>query len=101
MTTQSHRTPFQPLTCIRQTGTRRAPDGTITYSFVAQVSQDLPAVTITLRVTPSAVLSTQAVFDERASVKVPDEDDHRKEGSQLALPTTGHLWQPATEREGP
>ena len=88
MTTQSHRTPFQPLTCIRQTGTRRTPDGTTIYSFVAQVSRDLPLVSITLRVTPSAALSIAAVFDEQARPEIPQEDDHRMKGVQLSLPST-------------
>jgi hypothetical protein len=76
---------FQPLTCIRQTGTRRMSDGSITYSFVAQVSRDLPAVAITLRVTPSAGLMAEAVFDERVHIEEMGEDNHRKEGL-VALP---------------
>lgn len=71
---------FQPLTCIRQTGTMRMSDGSITYTFVAQVSRDLPAVAITLRVTPSAALMAGAVFDERVRIEEVGEDDHRMEG---------------------
>jgi hypothetical protein len=85
MAAELQQTRFQPLTCIRQTGTSRTPDGTTIYRFVAQVSQDLPVVTITLQVTPSAALSIEALFDERARVEGPDEGDHRNEGEQLAL----------------
>ncbi len=88
MIAQSQQPRFQPLTCIQQTGTKRTPDGTTTYSFVAHVSRDLPAVTITLQVTPQATLTIGAIFDERARVEIPQEDDHRNEGQQLALPVT-------------
>jgi hypothetical protein len=56
---------FQPLTCIRQTGTRRESNGTICYTFVAEVNRTLPAVVLTLTVTPALVLATEARFDEQ------------------------------------
>jgi hypothetical protein len=34
---------YQKLTCIRQTGTKRLFDGTVIYTFVAQVSKKMLA----------------------------------------------------------
>jgi hypothetical protein len=77
MTAKKHCVSFQALTCIRQLGITRGANGSATYCFVAQVSQDLPAVCITMYVTPTRTLSIGAVFDERAPLEEPQEDSHR------------------------
>jgi hypothetical protein len=61
---------FQPLACIRQIGIQRQADGTVTYTFAAQVSKELAPVMITLRVTGGGEVQAQAWFDEtiRASL---------------------------------
>lgn len=77
---------FQPLTDIRQTGIKRAPDGSVTYRFVARVSPDLPPVRLTLDVTPHAALSVGAEFDEQARRAMEPRDDHGRDDGQLVLP---------------
>ena len=55
---------YQPLTCIRQVGIRRQFDGTVTYTFAAQVSKELAPVMITLILTEHREMQVQARFDE-------------------------------------
>ena len=65
---------FQPLTCIRQTGISRQFDGTVTYTFAAQVSKTLAPVMITLRVTEKGEVHVHARFDEtlRTALAAPE-----------------------------
>jgi hypothetical protein len=58
---------YQPLACIRQEGISRRFDGTVTYTFVAQVSKELAPVMITLIVTEEREVSVQARFDATLS----------------------------------
>ena len=74
---------LQPLTCIRQTGTRRDPDGTVQYQFVAEIHQDLPAIRITMTVTPALSLGIQAQFDEQARA---ERDETHQEEEQCIQP---------------
>ena len=60
---------FQPLTCIRQTGIQRENDGTVIYTFAAQVSKDLAPVMITLRITTRKDMHVQARFLEAEEVQ--------------------------------
>jgi hypothetical protein len=68
---------FQPLTEIRQTGTQRLPDGTTTYTFVAQVHVDLPPVALALTITPEGNLWASACFDETLRDSVAREEEPR------------------------
>jgi hypothetical protein len=54
---------FQPITCIRQTGTTRGWDGTTTYSYTLTVSRDLAPIVITLTVSPDLIVVAQAHVD--------------------------------------
>ncbi len=74
---------FQRLTCIQQTGTRREANGTICYTFVAEVNRNLPPVQLTLTVSPALVLSVDAVFNERARREM---DTHPQEEEQAIQP---------------
>jgi len=78
-------TRLQPLTCIQQTGTRRDPDGTVQYQFVAEIHQDLPAIRITMTVTPALALHTQAQFDEQARADLREIHQERTQSVQPAL----------------
>ena len=72
-------TRFQALTCIRQIGTRREPNGTIHYSFAEEIHPDLPVIRVTLTITPTLAISTEAVFDEHARTEPGEarlEEDH-------------------------
>ena len=76
---------LQPLTCIRQTGTRRDPDGTVQYQYVAEIHQDLPAIRITMTVTPALSLCTHAQFDEGARTELREIHQERTQSVQPAL----------------
>ena len=81
---------FQPLTCIRQTGIARQGDGTAIYTFVAEVSRDIPAVRLRLTVTPELRLSITACFDEGAREQMSEREGHREgEASPLAQREAG------------
>lgn len=60
---------FQPLTCIRQTGISRQPDGSVIYTFAAQVSKDLAPVMMTLLITERRDIRIQARFLEAEEVQ--------------------------------
>lgn len=78
---------FQRLTCIRQVGTRREADGTIHYSFVGEVHPDLPAIRVTLTITPTLAISAAAIFDERARASLDEtyreEEEHAVQAKLL------------------
>ena len=76
---------FQPLTCIRQTGIARKWDGTTTYTFLAEVSQDAPPVRLTLTVTTALALSAAATFEKGARDAQGDYDGH----SEREVPLDG------------
>ncbi len=80
---------LQPLTCIRQTGTRRDPDGTVQYQFVAEIHQDLPAIRIIMTVTPVLSLDIQAKFDAQARVDLRDIHQESIQSVQPALLDAG------------
>jgi hypothetical protein len=61
---QKPRIVYQKLTCIRQTGIQRQFDGTVIYTFAAQVSKELAPVMITLMITEEREVQVQARFDE-------------------------------------
>ena len=66
---QKPRFVYQPLACIRQMGIQRQHDGTVTYTFAAQVSKDLTPVMITLRITERGDMYIQARFLEAQEVQ--------------------------------
>jgi hypothetical protein len=74
---------FQRLTCIQQTGTKRETNGAVCYTFVAEVNHNLPAVRLTLTVSPALVLFAEAVFDKRARQEL---DTHSQEEEQAVQP---------------
>jgi hypothetical protein len=71
---------FQTLTCIRQLGVHTHPDkAATTYTFLAQVSRDLPPVVITLTTTSEGELAVQAHFDASMQAALTTDETTREE----------------------
>jgi len=55
-------------------------DGTIRYTFAAEVSPNVPAVCLTLTVSPTLVLFAEATFNEQAHTEL---GNHHQEEAQI------------------
>ncbi len=65
-----------PLPYIRLAGTTRLPSGGTTYTYTVSVSDELPAITMTLAISPDGTIASEAQFDEHDAQSPEKERRH-------------------------